>query len=141
MSMKVANCPKCGKVYVKNTLHDICPACVKELDLQCETCIKYLRANRGIDLKELSEATEVPMTLISKFIREGRISIMGSPNMSYDCEVCGKSIREKTICESCRSKLVKDLSNSKEDEKRTLELEKQENNTAFRISDRLRDRK
>jgi flagellar operon protein (TIGR03826 family) len=140
MSMKVANCPKCGRVYVKNTLHDICTVCVKELDLQCEACIKYLRANRGINIQELSEATEVSLSLIAKFIREGRISIIGNPNMSYACEVCGANIREKTICESCRSKLAKDLSNAKEDDKRAFELEKQEKHAAFKISDRLKDR-
>ena len=55
MSINVANCPKCGKVYVKNIMHDICSSCIKEIDQQCEICIKYLRENRGITLDELSE--------------------------------------------------------------------------------------
>ena len=41
--------------------------------------------------------------------------------MSYPCEVCGTSIRENTICESCRSKLVKDVRNNTEDERRRKE--------------------
>jgi flagellar operon protein (TIGR03826 family) len=140
MSMKVANCPKCGRVYVVNTLRDICNVCVKELDLQCESCIKYLRLNKGVDIQELSEATEVPLSLIAKFIREGRISIKGHPNMSYACEVCGANIRDKTICDSCRAKLAKDLSNAKEDEKRASALEQLEKQAAFKISERLKNR-
>jgi flagellar operon protein (TIGR03826 family) len=144
MDLKVANCPKCGRVYVKNIVNDVCQFCVKEADLQCEACIKYLRANRGINLDELSEATGVAQSLIAKFIRDGRISIIGNPQMAYGCEVCGEQIREKTLCGSCRTKLAKDFSNTKEDEQRTLNLAMQEkrdkSGTAYKIGDRLKER-
>jgi flagellar operon protein (TIGR03826 family) len=140
MSMNVANCPKCGKVYVKNILHDVCPACVKAADLQCEICIKYLRENRGISLQELSDQTEVPMSLVIKFLREGRISVIGNKNLMYPCEVCGTDIREKNMCDSCRQKLKKDVKNTMEDHRRGETQKKQENQVGFKISDRLRDR-
>jgi flagellar operon protein (TIGR03826 family) len=144
MELKVANCPKCGRVYVKNIMNDICQFCVKEADLQCEACIKYLRSNRGINMDELSEATGVAQSLIAKFIRDGRISIIGNPKMAYGCEVCGEQIRDKTLCGNCRTKLAKDLSNTREDEQRALNLEKQEkrdsSGAAYKISDRLKER-
>jgi flagellar operon protein (TIGR03826 family) len=140
MAMNVANCPKCGRVYVKNLMHDICQACVKEIDTQCETCIKYLRENRGISLAALSEATEVPQSLIIKFLREGRISVMGNRSISYPCEVCGEGIREKNMCDSCRQKLKKDVRNTMEDHRRIEDQKRVDNNASFKISDRLKDR-
>jgi flagellar operon protein (TIGR03826 family) len=140
MSMNVANCPKCGRVYVKNIVHDICSTCVKANDLQCETCIKYLRENRGIMLEELSEATEVPQSIIIKFIREGRISIMGNRNIFYPCEVCGEHIRDRNMCDSCRQKLKRDVRNTIEDHNREEANRIQENKNSFKISDRLKDR-
>jgi flagellar operon protein (TIGR03826 family) len=140
MGMNVANCPKCGKLYIKNVMNDVCPACVKEADLQCETCIKYLRENRGISLQQLSDDTEVPASLIIKFIRDGRISVMGNRNISYPCEVCGADIRERNMCDSCREKLKKDVKNTMEDHRREEEQKKKDIQAAFKISNRLQDR-
>jgi len=139
MSMNVANCPRCGKIFVKG-FNDVCPNCVKDIELQYEKCLKYLRDNRGAAIQELSEATEVSIKQITKFIREGRISIVNAPNMSYPCEVCGTLIRENTLCEPCRAKLVKDVRNNAEDERRRAEQEVKENHMSFNIKDRLRDR-
>lgn len=140
MSMNVANCPKCGRVYVKNIMHDICPACVKDIEKQCETCIKYLREHRGISLEELSDATEVSQSHIIKFMREGRISIMGNKNIFYPCEVCGENIRERNMCDSCRQKLKKDVRNTMEDHRRIEDQKRIENKVTYNISDRLNDR-
>ncbi|WNR44688.1 flagellar protein [Paenibacillus roseipurpureus] len=139
MGMNVANCPRCGKIFVRGFV-ELCPNCIKEQELQYERCLKYLRENRGVNIQELSEATEVPVKQITKFVREGRISIMNAPNMSYPCEVCGTLIRENTICELCRQKLMKDVKNSAEDGRREEERRQQEGKVSFNIKDRLRDR-
>lgn len=140
MSMNVANCPHCGKIFVKG-FNDICSNCVKEINQQYEKCVKYLRENRGATINELSEVTEVTMKQITKFIREGRISIINAPNLSYPCEVCGTLIRDNMICESCRSKLVKDVRNNAEDERRNEDRKKQDNNITYNINDRLKDKR
>lgn len=140
MSLNVANCPRCGRIFVKNP-HGVCPACVKEIDLQYEACVKYLRDNRGCNIQELSDATEVPYRQIVKFIRDGRISIMNAPNMSYPCESCGTLIREGTICEPCRQRLSKDIRHVTEDDKRREEQEaSKEQHTIYNIKDRLNNR-
>ncbi|MDD9271795.1 TIGR03826 family flagellar region protein [Paenibacillus sp. GCM10023248] len=139
MGMNVANCPRCGKIFVKG-FAEVCPNCVKDLELQYEKCLKYLRENKGTTINDLSEATAVSIKQITKFIREGRISILHAPNMSYPCEVCGISIRENTICESCRSKLVKDVKNNAEDERRRAGLADKEAKVSFKIQERLKDR-
>jgi flagellar operon protein (TIGR03826 family) len=139
MSLNVGNCPRCGKLYAKNP-KDLCPACVKEIELQYETCSKYLRENKGSTIQQLSDATETPVKQIVKFIREGRIAINNMPNISYPCEVCGTEIRESNICESCRSRLAKDVSNIEEDRKRAEGQRKEGGNVTFNIKDRLNDR-
>ncbi|WP_189016436.1 flagellar protein [Paenibacillus marchantiophytorum] len=137
--MNVANCPRCGKIFVKG-FAEVCPHCVKDLEQQYDRCLKFLRENKGINIHDLSEATEVSIKQITKFIREGRISIVHAPNMSYSCEVCGISIRENTICEGCRSKLVKDVKNNSEDERRRQEQANRDSKVSFKIQERLKDR-
>ncbi|MDR6553612.1 flagellar protein [Paenibacillus qinlingensis] len=139
MGMNVVNCSRCGKIFVKG-FAELCPNCMKDLEQQYEKCVKYLRESKGVNINDLSEATGVSVKQITKFIREGRISIVNAPNMSYPCEVCGTLIRENTICEPCRMKLVKDVRNNSEDELRRVANEKKENQLSFNIKDRLRDR-
>lgn len=98
-------------------LRDICQACVKETEQEYEKCAKYLRENRGATMHELSEATEVSFRQITKFIREGRISIIDAPNLHYPCEVCGTTmIREGNMCEPCRTRLTRELNQAVREE-------------------------
>jgi flagellar operon protein (TIGR03826 family) len=139
MSLNMANCQRCGRVFIKG-FNDVCPNCIKEIDMQYEKCVKYLRENKGCTINELSEVTEVSIKQITKFVKEGRISIVNAPNMTYPCEVCGTLIRDNTICDSCRSKLAKDVRNNSEDEARRQEQAKQNNSASYNIKDRLKDR-
>jgi flagellar operon protein (TIGR03826 family) len=139
VSMNVANCPRCGRIFVKG-IQEVCPNCTKEIDLQLDKCIKFLRENRGSTLDEVSEANDVPVRQIMKFIRQGRISIIRYPNMGYPCEVCATHIREGSICESCRSKMVEDMANSQEDEARRQEKIRQQSKVGYNIHDRLNER-
>ncbi|HEX7055744.1 MAG TPA: flagellar protein, partial [Bacilli bacterium] len=63
-------------------------------------------------------ATDVSIKQISKFIKEGRISLLNAPNLAYPCDVCGILIREGSICDSCRKRLTKDVNAVKEEEDR-----------------------
>jgi len=138
MSLNVDNCNQCGKIYVKNN-YGLCPTCIKGLEKQYEACLIYLRQNHNCNIQELSDATKVPIKQIVTFIREGRISVRNNPNLTYECEVCGTAIREHIMCEPCRSRLSKEASNMREDEKRRAELAKDQR-TTFKIQDRLQDR-
>jgi flagellar operon protein (TIGR03826 family) len=116
MSLNVGNCPKCGRIFDKK-FRDVCPKCHQEVEDQYGKCIQYLRENRKCTLEELSKAVEVPMHLIAKFIREGRISLAQTPNMFYPCEMCGEGIRLGNICDTCRRKLIKDVNHMNHMEK------------------------
>ncbi|MEO3947266.1 flagellar protein [Gorillibacterium sp. CAU 1737] len=138
MTLNVMNCTRCGKLCVR-TPSEMCGACLKDLELQYEDCLHYLRENRGITLQELSDATGVPVKQIIRFIREGRISLVNAPNLSYPCEVCGTLIREQAMCPSCRQRLMNDFAQAQEDE-RKKDGSKQPEGVSYQIKDRLRER-
>jgi len=123
MGLNIANCPKCGKIFAKG-LKDICPACAKEVDAEYERCVTFLRENRGTTINDLSEAVDVSVKQITKFIREGRISLYNAPNLSYPCEVCGVLIREGGMCDVCRQRLAKDMNMAKEQDQQRKDQER-----------------
>lgn len=108
MGMNLANCPRCGKLFANN-FRDICPSCIREIEEEYEKCLKYLREEKLATIQDVSDGTGVSIRQITKFIREGRISIANNPNLMYPCEVCGVLIREGNMCDSCRSRLTRDL--------------------------------
>ena len=91
-------------------------------------------------MQDLSDATEVPVKQIIRFIKEGRISVIQASNLTYPCEVCQAPILEQSICPSCRQRLAKDYSNLKEDENRKGSTTKVSGGESFQIRDRLKDR-
>jgi hypothetical protein len=117
---------------------ELCQPCIKDLEHQYEICVNYLRENRGTNIQELSDATEIPIKEITRFIREGRISIANAPNMMYPCEVCGTLIRDGHMCDSCRSRLRKDISNAVK-ESAAAETSKKPGEGAYRAVDKHRD--
>jgi len=106
--MNLGNCPRCGKLYTLN-IRELCSDCMKVIEKEYEKCATFLREQKGATIHEVSEATGVSVRQITKFIKEGRISIANAPNMAYPCEVCGTLIRESNMCESCRTRLTREL--------------------------------
>ncbi|MNJ57393.1 TIGR03826 family flagellar region protein [Paenibacillus bouchesdurhonensis] len=106
--MNLGNCPRCGRLFANN-FRDICPSCIKDIEQEYEKCLKYLREEKTATIQEVSEATGVSIKQITKFIKEGRITVADNPNMMYPCEVCGVLIRENNMCDSCRARLTRDF--------------------------------
>ncbi|OXM14136.1 TIGR03826 family flagellar region protein [Paenibacillus herberti] len=131
--MNLDNCPRCGRLFAKN-FREVCPHCIREIDQEYEACCTYLRKNRGAAIHELSEQTSVGIRQITKFIKEGRISLMDAPNLSYPCEGCGILIREDHMCESCRQRLRGDVQRMKDSEAETERLNSVQR--AYRIKDK-----
>lgn len=113
MNLNIANCPRCGKIFARG-FSDVCANCHKEIEKQYEACVQYLRENRGATINDLSEAVDVSIKQITKFIREGRISLYNAPNMSYPCDACGTLIREGHMCDTCRKKLTNQVNRMNE---------------------------
>lgn len=112
--MNLSYCPRCGKLFARG-IREVCIACTENIEKEYEKVVEYLRKYKSATIYEVSEATGVSMKQVTKFIREGRISTDGMPNLSIACEVCGQSIREGNMCASCRSKLQRDIRNVRSD--------------------------
>jgi flagellar operon protein (TIGR03826 family) len=104
------NCPKCGKLFVKG-VRDVCSSCYTLEEEEYRIVSGYLRdrENRKATIYDASEDTGVSIKLITKFIRQGRISLEGLPNMGFPCESCGQLIAKGTMCAACRGKLESDV--------------------------------
>jgi flagellar operon protein (TIGR03826 family) len=139
--MNLANCPRCGKLFSRQARH-ICPQCVAAIEKEYEACATYLKENKNCTMHDLSEATGVHTRQIKDFIREGRISMIGVPNMSYPCDSCEQPIREGHLCESCRAKLQRDMKLAQSQASAATANQTQGNSSsgAYQIGNRLKDR-
>jgi len=136
MELNLDYCPRCGKLFAKG-FRDLCQACNKDIDLEYERCAEYLKKNRGITTQELADATEVSVRQITRFIREGRISIASLPNMTYGCDSCGVPIREGHMCNECKQRLTNDIKQQKAIDARTRTPdEHRSSGGAYQIKDR-----
>ncbi|WP_379157225.1 flagellar protein [Paenibacillus sp. sgz5001063] len=135
--MNLGNCSLCGKLFTNN-FRDICPSCAKLIDLDYDKCVKYLREMRTASIQDVHEATEVSISRITKFIKEGRISVANNPNIMYPCEVCGILIRENNMCDSCRSRLTREISEAGKDKSQYNQNNKK-NGGAYSAVDKFRD--
>ncbi|MDQ0116549.1 TIGR03826 family flagellar region protein [Paenibacillus harenae] len=138
--MNLDNCPRCGKLFAKG-IREVCTVCTRDIDKEYELCANYLREYKGAIITELSDETGVSIKQITKFIREGRISMVNAPNMSYPCESCGTLIREGHLCDNCRNRLTNAAQEMKGNLAKKEELKgSSSTQTAYRGIDRYKDR-
>lgn len=116
----LANCPKCGDIYVVNNLRDICPKCYKKEEEEYEKVYQFIRKkqNRTAPMEQVVANTGVEKSLIYKWIKKGRIKLSQFPNLGYPCAKCGTQIREGKLCTSCLSSLQGDIKNLEVEEER-----------------------
>jgi len=125
----IQNCPRCGKIFIKG-IKEVCPTCDRKIEDEYMKCVEYLRENRMSNMYQLSDATDVSVKQITKFIKEGRISVADLPKLNYPCESCGEPIREGKLCSSCRNWLEKGIKQAIEEK---MEKEEELNKgTGFR---------
>ncbi|ATO49129.1 MULTISPECIES: TIGR03826 family flagellar region protein [Brevibacillus] len=124
----LANCPICDVLFVKG-IRDVCPSCYKEQEKQYELCVSFLRKreNRGATMYQLSEGTGVDVKEITRFIREGRISVQSNPNLGYPCESCGEIIQSGALCTNCSGKLQREITQQMDVDRRLTDDERKRN--------------
>lgn len=127
------NCTRCDALFVRTT-KDICPKCNIEVEKEYDLCAKFLRKreNRGSTIHQVSDATGVSIKQITRFVKEGRISIEGNPNMGYPCENCGILIRQGNICDSCADSLKREINQQIDVDKRLSEEAKRNAGVGYR---------
>lgn len=126
--MEIVNCSRCGGLYVKNPVRDVCDKCYKEEEEAYDKVSAYLkkRENRTASMLQVVRDTGVSEDLIHKFIKKGRIRLVQFPNLAYPCEKCGKPIQKGKLCTECMTELKTELEIFEKEEKRKKELEKKQ---------------
>jgi flagellar operon protein (TIGR03826 family) len=137
--VNLTNCPRCGKLFSKS-FRDVCNNCHRELEKDYERCVEHLRLHKGLDIQQLSDAMEISIKQITKWIRDGRISMLNAPNLSYPCEICGTLIRESHMCDACKSRLQRDMKNANSTGLQQHNPDEHKHTGAYQINNRLRDR-
>ncbi|QFT90652.1 hypothetical protein FIU87_18570 [Bacillus sp. THAF10] len=114
------NCPNCGEIYVQNAFRDVCEACYREEEGKFQSVYAFLRqrANRMATMEQVVSGTDVSESLITKFIRKGRIQLSQLPNLGYPCDRCGTIIREDRLCLPCKKDIKGQLSELDREEER-----------------------
>lgn len=106
----VRNCKKCGRVYNYIGGPPICNVCSQQDEQDFKRVKEYLYDNPGASMSQVSEALEVSVEKITRYLREGRLEITeDSSNLFLECESCGKAIRSGRFCKDCGKELEKDL--------------------------------
>jgi flagellar operon protein (TIGR03826 family) len=131
---ELANCPKCGTLFVKNNIRAVCEGCYKEEEKDFKTVYEFIRKreNRTATIKEVVAATGVEEDLIYRFIRTGKLQLAQFPNMGYPCQNCGTLIREGRLCVDCSGGLRKQMSQLDREQVHAQKLkEAEKNRTTF----------
>ncbi len=137
MGASLENCIRCGRIFVREN-NDKCPACLQKIEEEYHVCAEYLREHKLVNIYQLSEATEVSVKQITRFIKEGRISVADLPNLGYPCETCGTVISEGRFCKTCSDRLNNSIKKVLGDDA-TVE-EEREKNIYFKINDRFNNK-
>ncbi len=132
--MALNNCPRCGKLF-DNTFKDICQQCTSEEEVLYNKVRQYIKENRNCTIYEASDATEVSVKLITRFIKQGRISLKGNPNLMYPCEACGSLIAAGRFCNKCMGELQKGFSEAVKKPEKSLQKEEPGKHGGYHIDE------
>ncbi|WP_017756451.1 TIGR03826 family flagellar region protein [Calidifontibacillus oryziterrae] len=136
------NCPKCGRLYVRN-IHGICDVCRKEEDKLFEKVYEFIRKreNRTAGIAQIVEATGVSEDTIMRFVKEGRLRTTQFPNLGYRCERCGRLINKGKLCQDCLENIQSDLkahTKTEEIRKKREEAEKKAAHTYYSVDTKIK---
>lgn len=118
--MQLTNCARCGRLFVKDSIRDICLDCYREEEEAFEKVRNFLkkRENRTASMAQVVEKTGVEEKQILKWIRSGRLRIVNFPNLQYPCENCGRPIKKGRFCDRCQKEFKVELERYEREKKR-----------------------
>ncbi len=103
--MDVRNCKKCGALF-NYSGYPICPKCNKEMEDKFVDVRNYLRENPNSNIAMVSDAVEVPVQQIKKWIREERLTFTKESGVVISCENCGGPIMTGRYCNACKKTMT-----------------------------------
>lgn len=102
---KARVCPYCGQLmhYAYGEVF-LCDNCGQEEYTDFGKVRNYIEENGPSMAVEISRDTGVQVSVINKFLREGRIEIPDGSDIYIKCEDCGADIRYGRYCPACAAK-------------------------------------
>lgn len=128
--MDLRNCKSCGNIFNYVVGPIMCPACREALEEKFVTVRDYIREHPKVDIHEVSEACNVDVQLIKKWLREERLEITSETAMFLECERCGTSIKSGKYCDKCKYEVMTGLRGEMKQAPKSLEPKKEEKKSA-----------
>ncbi len=106
--MAKINCAKCGKLIETNGFRSLCDECFVR-DMQDFDRIRdFLYIHPRSKIFEVSNSLDIPVPVIKRYLREGRLEIVEKDQLFLKCEKCGKPIRSGMYCDDCLKQVAHD---------------------------------
>lgn len=119
--MNIRNCKECGKLFQYDGISKLCYRCRRKDEEDFRKVKDYIYDNQGATLTQVSEETGVSEDKILRYLREGRLEIVGdNPGLLLDCERCGKAIRTGRYCDECAREIERGLKSGFERSERVI---------------------
>jgi ribosomal protein L32 len=101
----VRNCKRCGKIMIYVGI-PICEECLRKEEEYYEAVRRYLDDQPGSNIKEISEATRVPVEIVMEFVRQGSLVASRIASELLSCKICGEPIQWGRVCPKCAAALT-----------------------------------
>ena len=114
--MAIANCAKCGKVFMPDTYTPVCAECLAKDHKDLKLVNEYLRDYPLAGIMEVANRTGVDPMQILRFVKSGSLRMTEAPE-AFKCRMCGKELKKGTLCQDCMDKVseLKDAAKKKKD--------------------------
>jgi NMD protein affecting ribosome stability and mRNA decay len=100
------NCMRCGRVFESEENKELCPECYLEDKKELKKVRDYLNMNPLASVMDVCKKTGVSQAQILRFIKDGSLKIR-KPLEGFKCRLCGKPIKNGSLCSNCREKIEK----------------------------------
>ncbi len=107
--MATKQCARCRKLFNYFTGPPLCLECRNKDDDDYKIVKEYLYDNPGAKITDVSSATEVSVSKIRRFLKEGRLEIKDLENFFLECERCGVPIKSGRYCDKCKRELSTEM--------------------------------
>jgi len=99
--LRTVNCARCGRLYEYNGISDYCPICMQYDEANFQRIKEYLNEHPKATVMQVATGLDIPVKMIKKYLREGRLEIVEAENFFLECEKCGVPIKTGRFCDSC----------------------------------------
>lgn len=128
--MSLTSCRRCKKLFNHFSGPSICSNCEKEIEQNFFVVKEYLNDNPRHSIKQISENTQVPVSLITQFLKEGRILLADTSSIVLRCEKCNSPIKNGKLCRRCQSEMISTINDLSMAYKQEQLLKEQESRKA-----------